>query len=271
MNQTTENVLAHVLPAQPLRQWVLTLPYPVRAQVAYEPGLGSLVARVFEDSLLRWYRQRLAPGDRTAQGGLLTAIQRNSGDMRLNPHLHLIALDGVYVGDSDGAPVFRALGHLKTDEVADVVQVTKVRVLRALQRRGVVRVEPEALQVDEAFAARDPVLAHLAAAAVAGLPPAGPVERKRAPVALAAGGRLEVVGELVVQDNGFDLHAKTRAGALDDDARRRLLRYVLRPPLAEDRLMVLPEHRVRLTLKRPWADGDGRGAAAWGRGRAGRP
>jgi hypothetical protein len=40
----------------------------------------SLVARVFEDSLLRWYQQRLAPGDRSAQGGLLTVIQRNSGD-----------------------------------------------------------------------------------------------------------------------------------------------------------------------------------------------
>jgi hypothetical protein len=49
------------------------------------------------------------------------------------------------------------------------------------------------------------------------------------------------------------------------------LRYVLRPPLAQERLTVLPDHRVRLTLKRPWSDGDGRGAAAWGRGRAGRP
>jgi hypothetical protein len=70
---------------------------------------------------------------------------------------------------------------------------------------------------------------------------------------------------------GFNLHAKTHAGAVDDDARARLLRYVLRPPLAQERLTVLPDHRVRLTLKRPWSDGDGRGAAAWGRGRAGRP
>ncbi len=41
------------------------------------------------------------------------------------------------------------------------------------------------------------------------------------------------MGELVVQDNGFDLHAKTRAGALDDEGQRRLLCYVLRLPLAE--------------------------------------
>jgi retron-type reverse transcriptase len=32
------------------------------------------------------------------------------------------------------------------------------------------------------------------------------------------------------------------------------LRYVLRRPLAQDRLAVLPDHRVRLTLKRPWSD-----------------
>jgi hypothetical protein len=260
MNQTTHNLLVHVVPAQPLRQWVLSLPYALRAPLAYELGLMSVVARVFEDSLLRWYERRLAPGNssrggRAAQGGLMTVIQRSSGDMRLNPHLHVVALDGVYVAGPDGLPVFRALGRLRTDEVADVVQITKARVLKALERRGVVRVSPDALEVDDAFAARDPVLAQLATAAVAGLPPAGPAERKREPVFLAAGGGPEIVGDLVVQDGGFNLHAKTHAGAVDDDARARLLRYVLRPPLAQDRLAVLPDHRVRLTLKRPWSDG----------------
>jgi len=255
MNQTTHNLLAHVVPPQPLRQWVLSLPFPLRAPLAYETGLMSVVARVFEDSLLRWYERRLAPRDRRAQGGLLNVIQRCSGDMRLNPHLHVVALDGVYVAGPDGQPVFRALGHLKTDEVADVVQITKAHVLKALERQGVVRVSPDALEVDDALAERDPVLAQLASAAVAGLPPAGPAERKREPVALATGGGLEIVGDLVVQDGGFNLHAKTRAGALDDEARARLLRYVLRPPLAHDRLAVLPDHRVRLTLKRPWSDG----------------
>jgi hypothetical protein len=106
--------------------------------------------------------------------------------MRLNPHLHLVALDGLYVAGTDGQPVFRALGHLKTGEVADVVQVVKIRVLKALGRRGVVRVSAEALEVDDTLAARDPVLAQLATAAVAGLPPTGPAERRREPVVLAA-------------------------------------------------------------------------------------
>jgi hypothetical protein len=115
---------------------------------------------------------------------------------------------GVYLAGPDGLPVFRAPGRLKTDEVADVVQITKARALRALERRGVVRVSPGALEVDVGFAARDPVLAQLAAAVVAGLPPAGPAERKREPVVLAAGSGPEIVGDLVVQDCGFKLHTK---------------------------------------------------------------
>jgi hypothetical protein len=128
---------------------------------------------------------------------LALCLARSSVDMRLNPHLHVVALDGVYVAGPDGLPVFRALGHLKTDDVANVVQITKARVLKALERRGVVRVSPEALEVDDALVARDPALAQLAAAAVAGLPPAGPAERKREPVVLAAHGGPEIVGDLV--------------------------------------------------------------------------
>jgi hypothetical protein len=56
------------------------------------------------------------------------------------------------------------LSRLKTDKLADVVQVTKARVLKALERRGVVRVGPEALEVADALANRAPLLAHWAAA-----------------------------------------------------------------------------------------------------------
>jgi len=45
---------------------------------------------------------------------------------------------------------------------ANVVQIAKARILKALGRRGVVRVSPEALELDDAFAARDPVLSQLA-------------------------------------------------------------------------------------------------------------
>jgi hypothetical protein len=85
--------------------------------------------------------------------------------MRLNPHLHIVALDGVYVAGVDGVPVFRQLAHLQTDEVADVLQTLKTRILRTLERKGVVQVLPDALAVDDGLAVSDSTVAHLAAAA----------------------------------------------------------------------------------------------------------
>jgi hypothetical protein len=50
-------------------------------------------------------------------------------------------------------PSFRALPRLRTDEVSDVLQVARVRILRYLARRGVVRLQPEALEIDDELAA----------------------------------------------------------------------------------------------------------------------
>ena len=60
---------------------------------------------------------------------------------------------------------------------------------------------------------------------------------------------------MLVQELGFNLRAASVAGAVDRPAREPLLRYVLRPPLATERLTLLPDNRVRLELKRPFRDG----------------
>src|SRR5206468_12114082 len=54
---------------------------------------------------------------------------------------------------------------------------------------------------------------------------------------------------------GFDLHADITVAADDRAALERLARYVLRPPVAQDRLAVTPDGQVLLSLKADWADG----------------
>ncbi len=49
--------------------------------------------------------------------------------------------------------------------------------------------------------------------------------------------------------------AATRAGALDERGREALLKYILRPPLANDRLLPGPDGLVRIALKKPFSDG----------------
>jgi hypothetical protein len=57
---------------------------------------------------------------------------------------------------------------------------------------------------------------------------------------------------------GFSLHASTTVPAGDKPGRERLIKYILRPPLAAERIERLDEQargRVRLRLKRPFSDG----------------
>ncbi len=55
--------------------------------------------------------------------------------MRLNPHLHTIALDGAW-HEQGSELAFAGLGHLKTSEVGDVLEHAVRRIERYLARRG---------------------------------------------------------------------------------------------------------------------------------------
>jgi hypothetical protein len=54
--------------------------------------------------------------------------------------------------------------------------------------------------------------------------------------------------------DGFTLQAATRAGAFHPAGREALLRYVLRPAVAQERVELRPNGLVRVTLK-AYADG----------------
>ena len=60
---------------------------------------------------------------------------------------------------------------------------------------------------------------------------------------------------LCVSLDGFTLHAATKAGAQDAAAREKILRYVLRPPIAQERVEARPDGLVRIVLKRAFANG----------------
>src|SRR6266436_9151359 len=54
---------------------------------------------------------------------------------------------------------------------------------------------------------------------------------------------------------GFDLHANVAVPAADRTRLEQLCRYLLRPAVAQDRLSLLVDGRVVLTLKTAWTDG----------------
>jgi hypothetical protein len=101
----------------------------------------------------------------------------------------------------------------------------------------------------------EPALAQLTVAAVSGVAPAGPERREREPLRITRTPGATVSGPLCAADMGFTLHAATIAPRHDPRAQEALARYILRPPLAQDRISLLPGGMVRLGLKRAFSDG----------------
>jgi hypothetical protein len=225
MNATAANLIERVLPPQTgLRQWVLTFPFAWRRRLAQDGALFGRLTRIFVETVQAFYAHRATKqGEKGAKTGAVSAAQRTSSDLRLNPHLHVVALDGAY-HEEEGELFWEGLGHLKTSEVGEVLERSVVRIESYLRRRGLLRLDEDGA---EPSGEGDPEN-NLAASAVSGqAPPAGPQWVSRlAPVEPQA---LAYDKPLCASLDGFTLHAATRAGALDPVGREALLRYVLRP------------------------------------------
>ncbi|MBW2726756.1 MAG: transposase zinc-binding domain-containing protein [Deltaproteobacteria bacterium] len=119
MADTAAHLVDRVFPEVPTRQWVLTLPIPLRYRVAYDRDLCSDVLGVFIRTVLRSLRHRAKKllGIIHGRSGSVTQIQRWGGAVNLNVHFHSIFLDGVYADpDNTGTPEFFPLPAPDDDE-----------------------------------------------------------------------------------------------------------------------------------------------------------
>jgi hypothetical protein len=160
MADTAANLVDRVLPEVPIRQWVLTLPYPLRYRCAYDAALTSEVLRAFLRALFAELRRRARIQWSLPRGpcGAVTFIQRFGSALNLNIHFHTLALDGVYSAP-DGVPqCFLPLPPPSAAEVA--------RVLAGAARRITRLIESRAEADEDALARAEPLLATLAAASL---------------------------------------------------------------------------------------------------------
>jgi hypothetical protein len=191
-------------------------------------------------------------GYRDGRTGTVTVIQRFGGALNLNVHFHTLAVDGVFVREPDGSLLFAAAEAPTDREIEVLLDLIRKRILRLLVRRGLLCDEAgESLDEPEA-----PPLHALYAASV----------HQRVAMGRRAGATVLRLGDAPTTTaeprrrrqarlGGFDLHANTSVRAKNRPKLERLCRYLLRPPVAEDRLSFGPDGSVLLRLKTPWRDG----------------
>ncbi len=105
MSQTAAHLVDKVIPRVPVRQWVLSLPIPLRLLLAAQPVLVTPVLQVVHRVITRHLLDRTGLKADDADSGAVTLIQRFGSAAILNIHLHCLVLDGVY-RRTDGEPVF---------------------------------------------------------------------------------------------------------------------------------------------------------------------
>ena len=250
-----------VIPEVPVRQWVLSLPYRVRTLCAYDADACALVRGVLLRAVSGFYertaKRSLVPRPRA---GAVSFVQRFDSALRLNVHLHVLWLDGVYGWEPGrGEPEFHAQPEVLDADVQQLVRWIRDRVLRALRKAGR-WVDPDAA-AEVGDGAGDELLPGLAAAAVEGRAAFGARAGQR-DGRVGREGRWEplVKGPLCVEVDGFSLHAGAWVSARDREKLEKLCRYAARPAVAESRLVELGDGRIRVLAEEALAgrhDGGG--------------
>jgi len=157
--------LDHMLPDVPIRQRVLTLPWPLRYRLAWDPELLAEVLAVNLRVLFRWQQLRANRlGFEDVQSGAITAIQRFGSALNLNPHFHSLVPDGVFIEAGQGVD-FVQLPEPSDEDVGILVATIRRRVLRLLHRRGML---DEGCQDQDLLLMNEPSLARFYGASVQG-------------------------------------------------------------------------------------------------------
>jgi hypothetical protein len=175
----------------------------------------------------------------------------------VNVHFHILLLNGVFAIAPDGTTRFDPAPPPTDREVARLLAAIRTRILRLLRQRGVLAADDAGDLEADPLAVDTPVLAQISAAAVRSRSAFG--DRAGTPV-LRVGNAPDspwvwTLGPRHAHLERFDLHADRAVRADDRVGLERLCRYLLRPPLAQERLSRLPDGRVVCTLRHPWHDG----------------
>jgi hypothetical protein len=260
MNEGAAHLTDRVFGDAPIRHWVLSLPHPLRYLLAHDANLCGEVLNAFVKSIFRWLRRRAKAllglaSVRDAHPGAVTAIQRVSGHLALNVHFHSLVTDGVFLRRRFEGPLeFVELPPPTPEEVTAIAWATCRRARRILERHGLW--EDEGPGGEDALAATEPGLADLYQASVRGRIALGGSRGQRLVRFFGEAARADEEDPAIRRTGqGFNLHAAQATRAGDRAGLERLCRYILRPPMAQDRLEQLGDGRLLLRLKRAWRDG----------------
>src|SRR6266566_2626082 len=138
MAQMAAHLVEQVIPWVPTRQWVVSVPIPLRYWMAASQDLTAKVHTIIRTTIGQYDVNqavtRGVPRDQV-QPGSVTFIQRFGSAINVNLHFHILFLEGVYLDRTEACRKPRFVtGEPPSDaDVAAIVQTISHRVIRKLR------------------------------------------------------------------------------------------------------------------------------------------
>ena len=256
MVESAALLVDEVLPARPIRQWVLTVPFPLRFLFAAYSELMSRVLGIVTRAISTHLAHQVGLPRTDAHTGAVTLIQRFGSALNLNIHFHMLFLDGVYVQDPNDQYGFRRIPPPTVDQLHDLLHRISQRVARFLERRGILERDEDNSYLTLDGLEEDPlqdIHSHSVAYRIA----VGPQKGRQVFTLQTIPPRPDLPSgaDRVAKLAGFSLHAGVAARADQRDKVERLCRYIARSAVSEQRLSLTPTGKVRYELKTPFRNG----------------
>ncbi len=249
MADTAAHLVDNVFPEVAVRQWVISFPFNLRYLFAFNKKALSKALAVATRTINRFYiNQAKSLGVPQGKTGSVTLIQRFGSALNLNVHFHILYPDGVW----DQNQLFHKIRPPTTDDIKEVVTKLRIRVLRALEKRG----DIEGFNVNEAEDEMSQSFPGMAESLSSSIQLKNNQGKKIDKLGQYFNpGWQPKEGERCAYDEGFSLHANTSIRAHDREKLENICRYIARPALYNQRLDSDEKGNVILQLKRPFNDG----------------
>ncbi len=261
MAEQATHLTENVLPLVPYRQFVLSFPIPMRYWLHTNRKFGSRVFKLVAKIIHQYYVSKAEnAGIKNPAPGSISFTQRWGSALNLTPHLHILCIDGVYTR-VNGVTRFKNIPSITDDDVSKLVEDISKKVQRLCIKEGYLSPKGDIIgnpTLDSLFSDHE-ILSLALGASISGKIAfglnAGRYVRKigngfgyEGEIPLAKGKRCYSV-------NGFSLHANTAINTHARDKLYKLIEYMARGPISNERLEILENGEVKLALKTPWANG----------------